>query len=231
MQRLLSDELLEDLVGIAYDPRHPLRILSISSVSFLVSSIPSNILKILEQKIEKKKKVERRYDDEYDVVFEVEGELVNSVKSVLAAQSDVFEAMFSGRFIEAKSKKVAIHDATPEAFRIFNEILLYSDFSLVSKIENSDTLMQVLKLSNRYVVTWLEEWLTIHISYNIPTYYESLFHNSTHLYSRSLLSCCIIHACDQVSEKKSYESFLFLVNKIAPMSLASLITNLRKFSR
>ena len=95
-------------------------------------------------------------DFESNVTFLVGETKFPAHRNILMARSDYFKAMFSGGFSESdrsSSSPLEIKDTTPEAFR---SLLLYLYTGDAASIVNSDIILDVMELSNRYVAVSLE---------------------------------------------------------------------------
>jgi len=93
-----------------------------------------------------------------DVVIICDGDMeVKAHRSVLAARSPVFEAMFTHDMTEKRSGQVKIPDCKPEAMRNFLHFLYHA------KLETYDHAAKLLELADRYQVPTLKELCEIHL--------------------------------------------------------------------
>lgn len=100
-----------------------------------------------------------------DVIFNVRDRLVPAHKSILAARSKVFEAMFQHPFEEKTSNQVKIEDIDPD---VFHELLrfIYTGRMALTKMEvMADGLLMA---ADKYLVDGLktkwESYLVLHLS-------------------------------------------------------------------
>lgn len=229
-----------ELVRSMYDHQHPFRLLAITSYCHLLSSLEDSCeCEVDECMVEKKEVTER----DYDVSFFVGQECVRSVKSRLMQHSDVFIAMFDGAFSEASSAHVVMTDTSPEAFRLFNDILLSGCISLAFKDYNCDTLIGVLQLANKYMLAGLEGQMVNLIRSRFPAYFDAILASNCLLSSRPLLVCCLLHVCKSVSRtnnitpsspdtfrtsKITFQSFTYILNLLSQQELTDISTKLIK---
>ena len=90
-------------------------------------------------------------ESESDVVFIVDGKRVPAIRRILAFKSNVFEAMFSGNFVESDQNEIRLEDLSYEAFKSMIRFI-YTEQLVTCDNESIPELMEVLKVADRYQI-------------------------------------------------------------------------------
>ncbi|CAG2100607.1 unnamed protein product [Medioppia subpectinata] len=97
-----------------------------------------------------------------DVVFLVDGQRVPAIKAVLRLKSDVFDAMFSGQYLESTAKEITIKDTTADAFKTMIRFMYTSDLVL-SDAKDLKLIDDVLHCADYYRVMRLVNAIGKHL--------------------------------------------------------------------
>ena len=101
-------------------------------------------------------------EDISDVVFVVEEQRIPAIKVILSLKSNVFRAMFSGKFKEAKDKEVVIEETNFEAFKTLIQFL-YCDHLILKDCKDFPLIEEICKLSDRFDTTRIRQKVSDHL--------------------------------------------------------------------
>ncbi|CAG2103747.1 unnamed protein product [Medioppia subpectinata] len=101
-------------------------------------------------------------ESESDVLFIIDGQRVPALRHVLGLKSEVFRAMFSGKYKESEEKEIPIEDMNAEAFKVMI-LYLYTDQLVLSDGTDVELVGDVVKIADKYQLYRLMETIEKHM--------------------------------------------------------------------
>lgn len=118
-----------------------------------------------------------------------DGTRINADRDQLNNKSDYFSALLGGFFVESQSKEVSLKDVSCDSMKCLLEILKTDYLSTGSSFSidyHLDTILEVLLLSDRFLLSELNYMLLCHVQqlislHTVPTIYKWSIESGTNM--------------------------------------------------